>query len=264
MSAAGGNARPLAGRGVLVTRAVHQAGPLTEAIREAGGTPILFPVIEIQARDPEILKRERGALPAADIVIYASPNAVEHGFDAAADAAARIAAIGPGTAQALAGRGRAPDIQPAQGYDSEHLLAEAALRDVRDRNVLVVRGERGRELIRSTLRQRGARVDYLSVYRRLPARHTEDELAAVERAWRAGDVHVVTVMSVESLDNLLTALPPYCREALPRTPLVTPSARVIQTAADRIPAVRALLAPGPLPADVLSAVIVAVREHGND
>ena len=89
------------------------------------------------------------------------------------------------------------------------------------------------------------------------ARHTDEELRRLERLWRAGEVHVVTVMSVETLDNLLTSLPVYCREALAATPLVTPSNRVIQTAADRIPAVRAVLAPGPLPIDMLGAVIEA-------
>lgn len=254
------NGAPLAGRGVLVTRAPHQAGELAAAIEQAGGTAVLFPVLEIQGRDPAILRDNRASLPPADIVVYASPNAVEHGFEPAGDPQALVAAIGPATADALAARGRPVDIQPAQGFDSEHLLAEPALSDVRGKTVRIVRGERGRELLSSTLRARGARVDYLAAYRRLPARHTADELAALERTWRAGGVHVVTVMSVESLDNLLTSLPPYCRDALPATPLVTPSARVIQTAADRIPAVRTLLAPGPLPADVLSAVIVAIRE----
>ncbi|HLT90982.1 MAG TPA: uroporphyrinogen-III synthase [Woeseiaceae bacterium] len=258
-----GKHAPLAGRGVLVTRAAHQAGALAEVIEAAGGTAIRFPVLEIHGRDPEVLRRDRDALPPADIVIYASPNAVEHGFDADADRDALVTAIGPATADALAARGRPVDLRPA-GYDSEHLLAEPALADVAGKTVRIVRGDRGRGLLAATLRARGARVDYFSVYRRVPARHTEAELEALERTWRAGGVDVVTVMSVESLDNLLTSLPEYCRDALPGTPLVTPSARVIQTAADRIPAARALLAPGPLPADVLSAVIVAVRERRHD
>jgi uroporphyrinogen-III synthase len=260
MSARAAKDAPLAGRGVLVTRAAHQAGELAAAIEDAGGRALRFPVLEIHGRDPEILRADRASLPAPDIVVYASPNAVEHGFDPEADADALVAAIGPATAEALAARGRAVDIRPAAGYDSEHLLAEKALVDVRGKSIRIVRGDRGRELLATTLRERGARVDYFSVYRRVPARHTDEELAALERAWRAGQVHVVTVMSVESLDNLLTSLPAYCRDALPATPLVTPSERVIQTAAARIPAVRTLLAPGPLPVDVLSAVIVAVRE----
>ncbi len=246
--------QPLAGRGVLVTRPAAQAAELAAAIEGAGGTAIRFPAIEIQGRDPGIVERELAALPPADIVFFASPNAVEFGLAAAAPGA-RLAAIGPATAAALRARGRTVDIRSPGGFDSEALLQEPALQDVRGRRVRIVRGDRGRELLASTLKERGAAVDYLSVYRRLPARHSEEELDALERLWRNGAVDIVTVMSVETLDNLLTALPRYCVEALPATPLVTPSRRVIQTAADQIPAVHAMLAPGPLPADMLRALI---------
>jgi uroporphyrinogen-III synthase len=248
-------AEPLAGCGVLVTRAAHQAGGLAAAIEAAGGSAIRYPAIEIQGRDPEVLRKERDSLPDPDIVIFASPNAVEFGLDITAPGGARVAAIGPATESALRARGREVDIRPAAGFDSEHLLLEKELRDVRGKAVCIVRGDRGRELLASTLRDRGARVDYLSVYRRLPARHSQDEQDELERLWRSGMVDVVTVMSVETLDNLLTALPRWCRDALAGTPLVTPSRRVIQTAADTIPAVRATLARGPLPADMLSALI---------
>lgn len=246
--------RPLAGCGVLVTRPAGQAGDLAAAIENAGGTAIRFPAIEIQGRAPAIVQQELAGLPAPDIVFFASPNAVEFGLSAAAPGAL-LAAIGPATAAALRAHGRSPDICSPTGHDSEALLEQPGLQDVGGRVVRIVRGDRGRELLASTLKRRGASVHYVSVYRRLPARHSGEELDALERLWRDGAVDLVTVMSVETLDNLLTALPPYCRDALPGTPLVTPSKRVIQTAADQVPAVRATLAPGPLPADMLRALI---------
>lgn len=253
--------QPLAGRGVLVTRPAAQAGELADAIERAGGRAIRFPAIEIQGREPDTIGREQAALPAADIVFFASPNAVEFGFAAAAAPGARLAAIGPATAAALRARGRAADICSPAGFDSEALLEEPELEDVRGRVIRIVRGDRGRELLANTLKARGAAVDYLSVYRRLPARHAQSELDELERLWRGGAVGIVTVMSVETLDNLLTALPHYCLDALPGTPLVTPSKRVIQTAADRLPAVHATLASGPLPADMLRALIACVTGH---
>lgn len=247
--------KPLAGRGVLVTRPTGQAGELADAIEAAGGRTIRFPAIEIQGREPATIEQEHARLPAADIVFFASPNAVEFGFDAAAVPGARLAAIGPTTAAALRARGHAADICSPAGFDSEALLEEPGLEDVRGRVIRIVRGDRGRELLANTLKERGATVDYLSVYRRLPARHSQGELDELERLWRGGGIHLVTVMSVETLDNLLTALPRYCLDALPATPLVTPSKRVIQTAADQIPAVHATLATGPLPVDMLRALI---------
>ncbi len=252
--------RPLAGCGVLVTRPAGQAGGLADAIERAGGMAVRFPALEIQGREPAIVERELSALPAADIVFFASPNAVEFGFEAAAPGS-RLAAIGPATASALRARGREPEICAPGGFDSEALLEQPELKDVRGRVVRIVRGDRGRELLAATLRERGATVDYLSVYRRLPARHSQAELDELERLWRDGAIDIVTVMSVETLDNLLTALPPYCRDALPAARLVTPSKRVIQTAADQVPAVRATLAPGPLPADMLRALIACAPDR---
>jgi uroporphyrinogen-III synthase len=254
---------PLAGYGVLVTRAEHQAGELAAAVEQAGGSAVRFPVIEMQGRDEDVLLQECASLPDADIAVFASPNAVRFGR-AAVTGGVRIAAIGPATEAALLDAGYPVDIPPGGGFDSEHLLAEAALRDVRGKTIRIVRGDRGRELLAATLRDRGARVDYVSVYRRLPARHSPEELSDLERLWRAGGIDCVTVMSVESLDNLLTVLPRYCLDALPDTPLVTQSARVIQTAADRIPAVQAVLAPGPLPADMLRALIACRSGNGNE
>lgn len=253
----------LAGFGVLVTRAEHQAGALAAAIENAGGSAIAFPVIEIQGRDADILSREAASLPLPDIAIFASPNAVLFG-GAAVPGGVRIAAIGPATEAALLDAGYRVDIPPGSGFDSEHLLALPEFRDVRGKTIHIVRGDRGRELLATTLRDRGASVHYLSVYRRVPARHSAEELADLESLWRAGAIDCVTVMSVESLDNLLTALPRYCHDALAMAPLVTPSERVIQTAADRIPAVRAILAPGPLPADMLRALITCRAGNGNE
>ena len=39
---------PLAGRSVLVTRAAHQAGKLSEALRAVGAEPVEVPILEIQ------------------------------------------------------------------------------------------------------------------------------------------------------------------------------------------------------------------------
>jgi hypothetical protein len=62
-------------------------------------------------------------------------------------------------------------------------------------------------------------------------------------------------MSVESLNKLLEILPASCRELLETTPLVTPSARVMQTASDRIPEANIMLAESPKTDDMLRALI---------
>ncbi|MEX2126574.1 MAG: uroporphyrinogen-III synthase [Woeseia sp.] len=256
---------PLSGIGVLVTRPACRAGELTQAIEGAGGTVVSFPVLDIESRDSAILDQERTELPRPDIAIFVSSNAVKFGLEYIPGSGVRIAAIGPATRASIEAAGRTVDIYPSGGFDSEHLLQEAELLNAKGKTIRIVRADSGRELLASTLRERGARVDYLSAYRRLPKRHSDAELDELERAWRAGMIDYVTAMSVASFDSLVAILPDYCRDKLPATPLVTPSERVIQTASERVPGIQAILAPGPQAGDMVRAIIARrSREYRED
>ncbi len=245
--------RPLQGVGVLVTRPRTQAIELVDAIEAQGGSAFCFPVIDIVALDELDVRTAADALDKPDIVIFVSRNAVEYGIKHTAGGP--IAAIGPATAKAIKDAGRVVDIQSADGYDSEHLLAEPPLRDVAGKRIRIIRGSRGRELLADELRSRGADVDYLSVYeRRLPAVGS-DTLADLESRWRQHQINVITIMSVQSLANLARMLPDWCASQLESTPLVTPAGRVLKEALDRYPASRPILAPGPGANDMVQAII---------
>ena len=245
----------LKGFGVLVTRPEHQAHELVSAIEEAGGEAIRFPVIDIEPHDSVEVNHSLEALPASDITIFISTNAVIFGLPYANGDDAAIAAIGPGTRSAVESAGRPVDIFPAQGFDSEHLLAEAELQDVAGKNIRIIRGDSGRELLANTLRERGATVDYLPVYRRLARIYSPNLLSGLEHRWRDGQVNCVIAMSVDSLDKLEEILPAGCRELLSKTPLVTPSTRVLRTASDRIPEAKVSLAESPRTGDMVRALI---------
>jgi len=245
--------RLLQGVGVLVTRPRTQAIELVDAIEEQGGTAYCFPVLEIVPFDELDLRNSADALDTPDIVIFVSRNAVEHGIGYAGNA--KLAAIGPATARAIKAAGRVVDIQSADGYDSEHLLAESQLQDVRGKRVRIIRGTKGRELLADELLARGAMVDYLSVYeRRLPA-VSADMLADLEARWRQNQINVITIMSVQSLANLVELLPAWCAAQLETTPLVAPAGRVLKEALDRYPASRPVLAAGPGADDMVKAII---------
>ena len=251
----------LAGVGVLVTRPTQQSAVLIAAIEAAGGKGIAFPVMEIVPRSPQDIEAEVNALSEPDIVIYVSSNAVEHGL--AWDSEGAVAVVGPATAAAIEAAARIVDIRPADGYDSEHLLAEPALNDVRGKTVRIVRGNTGRELLADTLRERGATVDYLPVYdRRMPS-HPAADIATLAGHWQAGDIDVTTVMSVESLRNLITLVPESCSRALAETPLVTPAARVLKEAQECLPECPVHLATGPGADEMVTAIaaIPALGQH---
>lgn len=244
----------LKGFGVLVTRPEHQADELVKAIKDAGGDAIRFPVIDIEPLDPVDVNRCLGSLAEADITIFISTNAVNYGLPCAGTDTT-IAAIGPSTKSAIESAGRQVSIFPARGFDSEHLLTEAGLLDVAGKTIWIIRGDGGRELLAETLRERGATVDHLPVYRRLTRTYSQNLLTGLEHRWRDGQVDCVIAMSVDSLEKLLEILPAGCRELLANTPLVTPSARVLQTASDRIPETTVILAESPKSDDIVRALI---------
>ncbi len=249
----------LSGFVVLMTRPERQADELITAIEDYGGEAIRFPVIDIEPKKSADIKRCLNMLPTADITIFISKNAVLYGLHYVNGDETAIAAIGPGTKSAIELADKHVDIIPLQGYDSEHLLAEAELQNVSGKNIRIIRGEGGRELLADTLRKRGAKVNYMSVYRRLSHTYTPNFLASLEHRWRNDQVNCVIAMSVSSLNTLLEILPTSCCELLNKTPLATPSARVLQTASDKIPNTKVWLADNPQ-TDGMIRALIACRE----
>lgn len=239
--------------GVLITRPRTHAAGLVAAVEQQGATAYCFPVIEIAALDQTAISAAADRLPKPDIVIFISRNAVEYGLQFASGS--KIAVIGPATAQAVAAAGHIVDIQSANGYDSEHLLATAELQSVVGKEIRIIRGDTGRELLAKKLTERGASVSYLSVYQRSLPTPDEETLASLEAHWRQGDISIITVMSVQSLHNLVALLPGWCRDQLVTTPLVTPSGRVLKEALDLYPASRPTLASGPQANSMVQAMI---------
>ena len=244
----------LQGAGVLVTRPEHQAAELIRAVTEAGGVAIAFPVLAIEALPRSEFETRLDELAEADIAVFVSANAVTHGLDFITNPSTRIAAVGPATARALRSAGREVDIVPEQGFDSEHLLAEPELGEVSGKRICIIRGEDGRELLASTLRERGATVSYLPVYRRCSVRHSAERLAKLESDWRDGNINRVVAMSVASLESLVATLPAYCRESLKNLPIVTPSRRVQQRCAELGIGKPAIVSEGPHASAIIRAL----------
>lgn len=214
---------------VLVTRPVHQAGPLCELIEQAGGQAVRFPVLAVEPLPESApLAAILAQLDRYDLAIFISHNAVRFGIAAAArhggiPATLRLAAVGEGSRRELERQlGRAVDLAPQGRFDSEALLALPPLQQVAGQAILIVRGAGGRELLAATLRQRGARVDYAEVYRRLRPRRPEPQTLA---AWRAGGVNIITVTSNEGLQNLYEMVGVAARDWLLDMPLLVVSER---------------------------------------
>jgi uroporphyrinogen III methyltransferase/synthase len=160
-------ARPLSGRTVAVTRARAQVSGLARRLEELGATVVQAPAIRT-----EPLPGPPPDLGQYDLVCFTSPNAVAALFDrlaqaselprdARAFAGSRVAAIGPGTARALAEQGIVADIVPERSV-AESLVQ--ALADLPVERALVARAKEARDVLPDALRARGADVDVLALY----------------------------------------------------------------------------------------------------
>jgi uroporphyrinogen-III synthase len=215
----------LTGVSVLVTRPAAQSDELCKRIVAMGGEAISFPVIAIEPI------ADIAAQPAHDWLIFISANAVRHGMQhVARDANTRIAAIGKATAEALAAQKIQIDAKPERGVDSESLLTHPALADVSGKRVLIVKGAGGRDALREGLSQRGAQVTELEAYRRVLHHHDASAIAALEQRWRDGGIDILTLTSVETLDNLEALLTDPGRVLLHSTPFVALSERIATAA----------------------------------
>ncbi len=217
----------LAGIGVLVTRPRHQAVALCERIAAQGGIPVSFPTLEIGApANPVAAQALLSQLEHFQIAIFISPNAVQQGLallpEGRLPAGLEIAAVGKGSARALARAGIVVSLVPQGQSDSEALLALAELQQVSGKRILIIRGEGGRPLLGDTLRQRGAHVTYAEVYRRL---RPQADVTALLQRWST-DIQIVTTTSNDILDNLAAMLGTEGMEQLRCTPLIVISERM--------------------------------------
>jgi uroporphyrinogen III methyltransferase/synthase len=196
--------RPLFGRRVVVTRAREQASELRDRLEALGAQVIEMPAIEIEPVDFTLPD-----LGAYEWVVFTSANGVDAffergllaaGLDARALAAVRVAAIGPGTADALRRRGIVADLVPER-FVAESLV-EAFPPPSGAARVLVARAEVARDVLPEGLGAKGYETDVLSVYRTRRSEPDPADLAAV----RAGEVDAVTFTSSSTVTNFCDAV----------------------------------------------------------
>jgi len=219
----------LTGLKIVVTRPRDQALQLAQRIENAGGVPLLFPLLDITAvQDTRELHEQISRLAQFDLAIFISPNAVHYGISAIRAAGEfppklKIATVGQGSAKALHESGITNVIVPAERFDSEGLLALPQLQDVSGWSVMIFRGDGGRELLGNTLRERGATVEYATCY--LRSKPQQDIGALVSAAPDA-----ITVSSSEALGYLWKMLDGRAQAALLDTPLFVPHQRIAELA----------------------------------
>ncbi len=240
----------LRGRIVVITRPAGTASALARRVRALGGAPLLLPGLSLRSvADTVAARRDLRVALAAELIVFTSPAAVRH---AAAllplRTKAAVLAVGQGTARALRRHGIATPLAP-QRQDSEGLLDHPGLRELHGRRVALIGAPGGRGVLREQLAARGAQLQEVHVYRRLPPRLDRRHVEALLRLPSSARV---LLSSAEALHHLQQSLPAAAWTRLCAAIAVASSER-LATAARAAGFARIVPAASALSADLLDA-----------
>lgn len=189
-------ALPLAGKRIVVTR--PKGGEFSRLLAKQGAQVIHFPTIEIKPNAKQ-LKDIRGF----DWLVFTSSNAVRffrenlkkipHGV--------KIGCIGPKTRQELARRGIKADLMPAM-FSSAGLVREFKKQNLRGKKILLLRSDKGSQLLPRKLSALGAKVRDFAVYRILQAKpKIKNFLQEIKQG-----ADIITFLSAQSARNFVKIL----------------------------------------------------------
>jgi uroporphyrinogen-III synthase/uroporphyrinogen III methyltransferase/synthase len=166
-----------------VTRALHQAGKLSDGLRRLGAEPVEVPVLEIRPPESfEALDRALLNLGEFDWLILTSANTVRAlaerasalGIELVQPASLKVAAVGEATAEAARKSGFRVTFVPVTNV-AESLVAGLA-GSVAGQRILLVRAEVARDVIPDVLREAGAEVHVADAYRNVMPQGAPEQL----------------------------------------------------------------------------------------
>ena len=206
--------RSLNGRRIVVTRAREQASELVQALEDHGAEAILAPTIRIQPlANLGALRAALTGLSSYRWVVFTSQNAVHvvldrlvaWGLTPRVFSSTSVAAIGSATAQALASRGISPALVPDE-FVGEALVAaliQGSGGSLAGARVLVPSAEETREALAAGLREHGAAVENIPVYRTVPVQGDLSGLAADITRGRIDAVTFTSSSTVRAFVDLI-------------------------------------------------------------
>jgi uroporphyrinogen-III synthase len=206
-------ASPLAGKRIVITRAVAQSEGLCDLLRARGAEPIALPLIEIVAiEDYAELDRALDRLRAGDWIFLTSQNATspvsQRGRRLREDFFAsgrgiQIASVGVATQRAAAEAGMTVHYV-AESHDSVSLANELGER-LRGRNVLLPRSNIAGSELPDAIKRYGAEVMDIPAYRTEFCREHDDELRELVNQRQVDAIVCFSPSAVRSLEKVFDA-----------------------------------------------------------
>lgn len=199
---------------LVLTHVEPRGGRIAAGLRDAGHETVLLAfsrLVAVRAATDELARLD---LAAFHRIVVVSPSTAR--FAARARPGpwpedAMLAAVGPGTGEALADAGIVPSperVETPAGdrHDADALLELPSLREGDARRVLVLAGNGGRRDWAETLARRGFDVHRIELYRRESIEPNEDQWRRLAQWSRLGEPPVFVVTTVDAVDRMMAGL----------------------------------------------------------
>jgi uroporphyrinogen-III synthase len=201
---------------IVITRPAAQAQALVAALDAVGAQALALPLIDIEpVADVLPIQKAWRDLAQLACVMFVSANAVNHFLAQRPPGLAwppslAAASTGPGTSAALraAGIEASSRVEPqGEDFDSEALWQQLRHRPWAGRQVLIVRGDEGRDWLAAQWRAAGAQVRFVSAYRRVLPSLDSAARALLRDALALPAEHLWAFSSSQALEHLATLAP---------------------------------------------------------
>jgi uroporphyrinogen III methyltransferase/synthase len=202
------DAKPLFGKGVVITRPEKQADDLAQLLAAEGANPLHFPVIKIvEPRDWRGLDAAIDKLADYDWLIFTSANGVAYFFERLLAKSkdirdlkgVRICCIGPATAQQVESKGIRVDLVPKK-FISEGILKSFSKTNLSRKKILIARAAKARDILPEGLKKLGAKVDVATAYETVSTGKKKKDLQAL---FKENQVDVITFTSSSTVNNFV-------------------------------------------------------------
>lgn len=215
---------------IMVTRPDPGGAELCEAIQSQGDVAIHFPTIEFAPpSDQSAFEQTITRLGEQDWLLFVSPQAVRASVSAIRRTwpilpeSVHFAAIGAGTAKALAQAGYHVAFIPDSEWSSEGLLDSDEFQNIQHQRIAVIRGGGGREILEKILLERGAEVISVVAYQRTKPKV---DIGSYLPLLKDGKIDAIVCTSYEGVSNLKELVGTADWEALRQIPLIVVSERI--------------------------------------
>ena len=173
---------------VWITRSQPGADRLAAELERHGVEVLVAPVLDIEPIPVTFPESD------FEVVVFLSEHAVTSSTGNISLRTSSVLAVGARTGKTLADRGISATVPSL--HSSEGLLECPELTNVRNKRILLVAGEAGRQLLAEDLTRRGAKVHELPVYRRLAV-----ENLSAEKSRQLRDVEMIAIASGDGFVN---------------------------------------------------------------